>query len=99
MPATLKNISKQPVTVILDHPAFLNSDSGWTRGVAKFAQSQADGSRQIVEQRRSLPGTLFLSPGQTSPELHSAIAKCSQVQRLIDTGVVALETVKENKNS
>lgn len=97
MPATLKNVSKQPVTVILDHPAFHKPDSGWSRGTAKFARTLADGSRELVEERRSTPGTITLMPGQTSEPLHDAIANVRQVQNLKSAGVLALETVVEKK--
>jgi hypothetical protein len=96
MPATLKNISKQPVTVILDHPAFLNTKSGWQRSTAKFANG-ATGDRDVVEVRRSYPGTLTLQPGESARELHPAIINCSQVMNLVASKVLSVTTTEEKK--
>lgn len=96
MPATLKNISKMPVTVILDHPAFLNPDNGWQRSTAEFARTLADGTREKAEVRRSIPGSLMLLPGESKEDLHPAIEKCRQVSNLIKAKVLTV-TITEDK--
>ena len=95
MPATLKNISKQPVTVILDHPAFLNEDNGWARGSAQFGRTMPDGSRELAEVRRSIPGTITLLPGQSKDGLHAAIQKCRQVRNLINAKVLSVKITED----
>lgn len=95
MPATLKNISNGPVTLILDHAAFLNSKDGWRRSTAKFANMGEDGGRSTREVRRSYPGTLTIQPGAEVTDLHPAIAKCSQVPNLIAGKVLSLTLTDE----
>jgi hypothetical protein len=90
MPATLKNVSKQPVTVILDQPALLTPELGWQRTTAKFGTTDDAGQRHVSEVRRSLPGTLMLMPGEAVADLPNAIAKCSQVPNLVASRVLEL---------
>lgn len=90
MPATLKNISNAPVTVILDHAAFLNTKDGWRRSTAKFANMSEEGARTTREVRRSYPGALTIRPGEEVADLHPAIAKCAQVPGLIKSKILSL---------
>ena len=90
MSATVKNVSKHPVVLVLDHPAFANKDSGWRRGVAKFANTSELGGRTVTEVRRSYPGVITLMPGESVGELHPAIQKCSQVPALVARKVLAI---------
>lgn len=79
MSKTITNTSNQPVTIVLDHPAFHNSDSGWRRASAKFANQNADGSRTISDVRRSYPGTIRVGAKESVSGLHPAIEQCAQV--------------------
>lgn len=90
MLATLKNVSRQPVTIILDHAAFKNRDSGWSRGTVKLAKTDDQGSRVVSEVRRAYPGQITLMPGQSETDLHPAIQHCLQVPALIARRVLAL---------
>lgn len=90
MLATIKNVSKQPVTLILDHPAFLNRESGWTRSTAKFASTTDEGARVVNEVRRSYPGTVTILPGQSLEEVHPAIQNCVQVPALLARKVLTI---------
>lgn len=92
--ATLTNQSKQPVEIILDHPAFLNPESGWSRTTEKFAATDANGVRSTTEVRRSYPGVLRLQPGETSAVLHPAVVNCLQVQQLIAKKILAVAYTK-----
>jgi hypothetical protein len=95
MPATLKNISNTPVTVILDHAAFLNTKSGWRRSTATFANMADDGSRAAREVRRSYPGSLTIQPGQEISDLHPAIARCAQVPNLVARKILSVTVLDE----
>lgn len=93
MAATLKNKSRQPVVLVLDHPAFATKASGWNRTTAKFGATMEDGNRVVSEVRRAYPGTITLMPGESVPDLHPAIRSCSQVPGLVKAGV--LEVIDE----
>ena len=90
MAATLKNKSRQPVVLVLDHPAFADPANGWKRTTAKFGVTQEDGSRVVSEVRRAYPGTITLMPGESVTDLHPAIQSCSQVPHLVKTGVLTV---------
>lgn len=89
--ATVRNLSRQTQTIILDHPAFLNRQSGWTRTTAKFGNATADGAYDIREVRRAYPGSLTLQAGESVSGLHPAIQKCMQVQSLVAQRVLAID--------
>jgi hypothetical protein len=88
--ATLKNNSKQAVVLVLDHPAFANKESGWSRGVGRFAASTEEGHRVVSEVRRSYAGSLTILPGESVEGLHEAIEHCSQVPALRAAKVLTL---------
>lgn len=94
--ATVKNISRQPVTVILDHPAFANTRSGWRRTSMAFASTSAEGGLTTQEVRRALPGSLTILPGQSVSDLHPAIIKCKQVPQLIQDKVLSVELTERS---
>lgn len=91
MTATLKNKSRQPVVVVLDHPAFANKASGWNRTTAKFGATMEDGSRVVSEVRRAYPGTITLMPGESVEGLHPAIRFCSQMPGLMKAGLEVID--------
>lgn len=86
MAATLKNKSRQPVVLVLDHPVFANKASGMQRTATKFGSTEADGTRVVSEVRRTYPGTITILPGESVKDLHSAISLCSQVPSLVKSG-------------
>lgn len=88
MAATLKNKSRQPVVVVLDHPVFATKANGMVRTSAKFGSTEADGTKNVTELRRTYPGSITILPGESVPDLHSAIALCSQVPGLVKSGVL-----------
>jgi hypothetical protein len=90
MLATIKNESKQPVVLILDHQAFANKASGWKRTTAHFGSSNADGTRTVKEVRRSYPGTLTIQPGESVKDLHAAIVHCAQMPSLLARKVLSV---------
>lgn len=90
MSATLKNKDRQPLVLILDHPAFHSKAHGWTRTTAKFGLALADGGRSVKEVRRAYAGTITLQPGESISGLHEAIENCSQVPLLRATGKLEL---------
>lgn len=83
MTTTVKNISKQPVVLVLDHPAFATKANGWNRTAMHFGSSTGDGRRVVTEVRRSHPGSITIMPGETVTDLHAAVANCSQVAGLV----------------
>lgn len=97
MSVTLKNVSKQPVTIILDHPAFASREHGWQRKAIALGTSGDDGGVQVRETRRTLTGTLRVAPGESVIDLHPAIAKCSQSAALIANRVITLTEQPEEK--
>lgn len=86
---TVRNDSKQPVELVLDHPAFLTPSNGWRRSTATFANSSSSGNRTVSEVRRSYPGVLRLLPGEAALT-HPAIVKCLQVADLIKRRVLTV---------
>lgn len=90
MSATLKNKDRQPLVLMLDHPAFATKAYGWKRTTAKFGLALADGGRSVREVRRSYAGTLTLMPGESVSGLHEAIEHCSQVPLLRKRGLLEL---------
>lgn len=95
--ASVTNLSRHAVQLILDQPAFFTKQAGWQRTTATFANYTEDGSRQVAEVRRAYPATLTLLPGQTVDKLHPAITKCSQVPLLVANRVLAVKIVEEKK--
>lgn len=95
--ATVKNLSKQLVTVILDHGAFANADSGWRRGTASFANGPT-GGRVVSEVRRSFPGVLTIAAGETVKGLHPAVRNCLQVQNLVAQRILSV-VLEEGKSA
>ena len=93
--ATITNISRQLVTVILDHAAFRNKESGFQRGIATFANYTEDGTRQVESVRRAYPPSLTLQPGESVSDLHPAVTKCSQVPALIAGRIVKVQFNEE----
>lgn len=98
MPKTVTNRSNQPVDIVLDHPAFHNSDSGWRRTSAKFANQNADGSRTVSDVRRSHPGVLRIQAGESVSGLHPAIEQCAQVITLKARRVLVVTEDKPSSN-
>lgn len=99
MGTTIRNLTNHPVVIVLDHTAFQNSDSGWRRDTAKFASQQLDGSRAVVELRRSYPGTLRIEAGGKVEGLHPAIVKCAQVATLIERKVLVASEDKPTEEN
>jgi hypothetical protein len=95
MSATLKNKDRQPLVVMLDHPAFATKAHGWRRTTAKFARHTDEGGRITTEVRRAYPGTLTLQPGESIEGLHEAIQHCSQIPALRAKRLVEI-TIQED---
>lgn len=98
MGTTIRNLSNHAVVIVLDHAAFQNSDSGWRRATAKFASQNEDGSRSVLEHRRSYPGTLRIEAGASISGLHPAITRCAQVATLIERKVLVASEDKPSAN-
>lgn len=96
MSVTVTNTSRQPVNVVLDHPAFFTKEAGWQRTTASFRSSDEDGNITTQEVRRAFPASLTLMPGESVSELHAAFAKCTQVPALIARKVLSVKIIKEN---
>lgn len=90
MAAIIKNESRQPVVLILDHPAFANKADGWVRSTAHFAAQSEDGRRSVKEVRRAYPGSLTLLPGESSAPMHEAVVRCAQFPGLLSKKVVSV---------
>lgn len=90
--ATVTNLSRQMVQLILDHPAFFTKQAGWQRTTATFANYTEEGARQVEEVRRTYPATLSILPGQSVSDLHPAIVNCSQVPALIAARILQVKT-------
>lgn len=93
MATTLKNKSRQPVVLVLDHAAFANKLSGWKRTTHQFAAQTEQGDRVVSEVRRSIPGSLTILPGESATGLHDAVVHCAQVPELVAKGI--LEVIEE----
>jgi hypothetical protein len=97
--ATVRNISKQTVTIILDHAVFATKAAGWQRTSVQFGQYTEGGARVVADVRRSYPGSLTILPGQSVSDLHPAISKCSQVSELVGRKVLVVSNDEERKGS
>lgn len=93
--ATVTNISRQMVQIILDHPAFADRRHGWQRTTVDIGFADDNGQRRIETQRRAYPGTVTILPGQSLEGMHPAVKSCSQVPGLVANRVVTIKMVEE----
>jgi hypothetical protein len=95
MSAILKNESKHPVVLVLDHAAFATKAAGWSRTTARFGFADDQGSRVVKEVRRAYPGSLTIFPGASTDPLHDAVVHCAQVPSLIAQRVLSVTHVAD----
>lgn len=86
--ATLENLTKRPIVIVLDHPAFRTPDYGWRRLPMILSQESATGVRQQRIVAKSAPGTLTLPAGGKAGGLHAAIEHVPAVRSLVARGHV-----------
>jgi hypothetical protein len=93
--ATLKNTTKRPKTVILDHPAFRDKKYGFSRTGVPTTVTNDKGQSSVVTKNKSIPGSITVPAGGEVEGLHPAIKNCTQVATGLSKGEFTLELVNE----
>ncbi len=91
--ATLKNTTKRPKVVILDHPAFRDKKYGFKRTGVPTTVTNSRGQSSVVNKNKSLPGSITVPAGGEVEGLHPAIKNCTQVLTGLRTGDFTVEMV------
>lgn len=90
---TLKNETKQAMTVNLDHEVYcrLRNVCGCSRGTVKTRERPKDGSPGGVQtHKKRHPAVITLMPGATSEPLHPAAIRLPQVKTGVERGTISV---------